>query len=174
MELVGSGSRARFYNNLDLKTYTRISQIRRAFDFLCHEGVHVEQWLPKAALSGRQFDLRLVTIAGQVQHAVVRTSKSPITNLHLGNRRGDLAELQSRLGRGGWKHIERITAQAAAQFPSSHCLGVDLLLEPGLRRPTILEVNAFGDLLPGVVHDGLSTYEAQVANLLALLRRDCR
>ncbi|MEZ6133784.1 MAG: STM4014 family protein [Pirellulaceae bacterium] len=170
MEMVGSGPRVRFYNNLKLNTYTRISQIRRAFEFLCREGVHVEQWLPKAAMAGRQFDLRLVTIAGQARHAVVRTSKSPITNLHLGNKRGELTQLQSQIGSAGWKGIEHVAQLAAAQFPGSHCLGIDLLLGPGFRKPTVLEVNAFGDLLPGVEHHHLNTYEAQVANLLATLR----
>jgi hypothetical protein len=42
-------------------------------------------------------------------------------------------------------------------FPKSLYAGIDLLLMPGLRKPAILEINAFGDLLPNVLHNGLDT-----------------
>jgi hypothetical protein len=42
-------------------------------------------------------------------------------------------------------------------------VGVDLLVSPDWRAHAVLEANAFGDLLPGVLCDGgLSTYEAEV------------
>jgi hypothetical protein len=34
---------------------------------------------------------------------------------------------------------------------------------PDLRRPVVLEMNAFGDLLPNVLHNGLDTYSAELA-----------
>jgi hypothetical protein len=45
--------------------------------------------------------------------------------------------------------------------------GLDLLLTPGFRRHAVLEINAFGDLLPGIFHDGLDTYGAEVAQFRA-------
>ncbi len=33
---------------------------------------------------------------------------------------------------------------------------------PGFRRHYLLEVNAFGDLLPGIVHRGCDTYQAEI------------
>lgn len=95
-------------------------------------------------------------------HCVVRTSRSPITNLHLGNRRGDLEMLRQRMSRQAWSEVLQLARQAAATFPSSHMLGLDILLQPGYRRPTMLEVNAFGDLLPGVLYRRQDSYEAQV------------
>ena len=46
-------------------------------------------------------------------------------------------------------------------------MGVDLLIAPDYRRFAVLEANAFGGLLPGVLSDGEDTYEAEV---LAVLR----
>jgi hypothetical protein len=52
-------------------------------------------------------------------------------------------------------------------FPRSLHGGVDLLIGTDLRAHAVLEVNAFGDLLPGVTCDGLDTYEAEIEDVLA-------
>ena len=62
--------------------------------------------------------------------------------------------------------------RAAACFPRTLCVGVDLLPAVGWRRFAVGEVNAFGDLLPrltglpGSGAEGLDTYAAQVAAVL--------
>ncbi len=165
MEMVGCGRRAKFYNNLKLRLYAQERQVARLINFLCESGAHVERWLPKAALVDRNFDLRLLVIGGQPMHCVVRTSRSPITNLHLGNRRGDLALLRQRMSADAWSEVLDVARRAAATLPGSHMLGLDILLQPGFRRPTLLEVNAFGDLLPGVLFRELDSYEAQIRTL---------
>jgi hypothetical protein len=48
-------------------------------------------------------------------------------------------------------------------FPGSLHGGVDLAVTSEFRRHVVLEVNAFGDLLPGVLHGGRDTYAAQIA-----------
>ena len=40
----------------------------------------------------------MVVIAGRPTHVVVRTEPGPMTNLHLGNVRGDLAALRAAAG----------------------------------------------------------------------------
>lgn len=162
MEAVGSGARTRYYNSLKLQVCHREREIRTAIDFLCRETAHVEQWLPKAHQAGRNFDLRIVTIGGRPRHLVVRTSPSPLTNLHLGNRRGDAALLRAQMGPSKWQDLMDAATLAARVFPDSLCVGLDILLQPGFRQPTLLEANAFGDLLPGVTDQGLDTYEAQI------------
>ena len=167
METVGSGARSRFYNNLKLRVYHREKEIRPAIEFLCRETAHIEQWLPKAHQSGRNFDLRIVAIEGKPRHVVVRTSHSPVTNLHLGNRRGDSDQLKQDVGQPKWQSVLDTAGRAAREFPNTICVGLDVLLQPGFRIPTILEANAFGDLLPGVTHQGLNTYEAQIATIVS-------
>ena len=44
-------------------------------------------------------------------------------------------------------------------------VGVDLMLEPGLRDHRIIEGNAFGDLLPNLERDGLDVYGWQIRRL---------
>nr|WP_044180725.1 STM4014 family protein [Pirellula staleyi] len=165
LELVRQRGTARFYNNLRLRHYDREHDLRTILDFLLGQGAHVEEWLPKASQADRNFDLRVVTFAGQACHMVVRTSRSPLTNLHLGNRRGDLAALRQSAG-ARWKIVPQLCEQAAAAFPAALYVGWDLLVTPGFRRAVILEGNAFGDLLPGVEHHSRSTYQQAIASSL--------
>jgi hypothetical protein len=165
-ELVRSDGELRLYNSLKVRRYTDLDEIRDLVDALCRERVHVEAWLPKASTRHNTvFDLRIVTIAGEPRHWVVRESRGPMTNLHLGNRRGDSAAVRDRMGPPVWAAVEETCRQTASQFSGSLHLGIDLLLTPGFRRHAVLEVNAFGDLLPGILADGLDTYSAQVAAL---------
>jgi hypothetical protein len=166
LEMVRRRGKARFYNNLRLTRYDRERDLRAIFDFLGREGIHVEKWLPKAVLGERNFDLRIVTVAGKAGHAVVRTSRTPMTNLHLGNRRGDLSLVQEIAG-SRWSMAPELCEQAAVAFPDALYVGWDVLVTPGFRKAYILEGNAFGDLLPGVLHAGLSTYGREIAATLS-------
>jgi hypothetical protein len=47
-------------------------------------------------------------------------------------------------------------------FPESLYAGIDLLFSPDFRRQAVIEVNAFGDLLPGVFWQGQETYAAEL------------
>jgi hypothetical protein len=62
----------------------------------------------------------------------------------------------------------RTCERVARCFPESLHVGVDLMFSPDWRRHAVAEVNAFGDLLPGLVVDGRDTYGEQVAALQRL------
>ncbi|MEU9838403.1 STM4014 family protein [Actinomadura sp. NPDC048032] len=162
----------RLVNSLRVRSYETEEEVATLIDLLAPDGLHVERWLPKAALGGRVFDLRVVVIGGEPTHAVVRTSRTPMTNLHLGGSRGDLEAVRHALGEDGWRRALDVCARAAACFPGSPMVGVDLLVGFGLRRFAVCEVNAFGDLLPGLTGlpgssaEGLDTYGAQVRSLV--------
>ncbi|WP_131738984.1 STM4014 family protein [Actinomadura roseirufa] len=155
-------------NSLRVRVYETEAEVAALVDALAPDGLHVERWLPKAAMDGRVFDLRVVVIGGVPTHAVVRTSRHPMTNLHLGGARGDLDAVRSALGEDGWHRALDVCARAAACFPGSLMVGVDLLVCIGMKRFAVGEVNAFGDLLPGLTGlaggpaEGLDTYTAQV------------
>ena len=74
-----------------IRRYHQAAEVADLIDALAREGVQVEEWLPKAGLDESVFDLRVVVIGGEARHAVVRMGPGPMTNLHLGNRRGDLS-----------------------------------------------------------------------------------
>ncbi|MFD6290230.1 STM4014 family protein [Streptomyces sp. NPDC060205] len=158
----------RLYNSLRVRRYTSEPEIAAIVDTLAPDGLHVERWLPKASLGGRSADLRIVVVAGRATHAVVRTSRSPLTNLHLGGARGDLAAVRALAG-DRWATAVEVSERAAACFPGTLCVGVDLLPALGWRRFAVGEVNAFGDLLPrltglpGSGAEGQDTYAAQIA-----------
>ena len=127
-------------------------EVAAIVDALAPDGLHIERWLPKASQGGRSADLRVVVVAGRATHAVVRTSRCPMTNLHLGGARGDLAAARAatEAAGGSWTGMLELCERAAACFPGSLRVGVDLLPAAGWRRFAVGEVNAFGDLLPGL------------------------
>jgi hypothetical protein len=158
----------RLFNNLRVRRYRAEREVAAIVDRLAPDGLHVERWFPKAALAGRVLDLRVVVTAGRPRHIVVRTSGHPITNLHLGNARGDVEAVRSAAGAAAWEEALHSCRRVAACFPASLHVGVDLMFAPSWRRHAVAEVNAFGDLLPGVLADGLDTYEEQIAALQQL------
>jgi hypothetical protein len=154
-------------NSLRVNRY-RGAEARAVVDVVCRDPVHVERWFPKASLEARTVDLRVVVVAGRATHAVVRASRHPMTNLHLGGSRIDVAKLRAVIGEARWREWMATCERAAGAFRGSLMVGVDLL--PGLRwdRHVVGEVNAFGDLLPHLPGlpdgpaPGVDTYTAQV------------
>src|SRR4029077_16576443 len=90
-------------NSRRIRRYEQAGEIAELIDALCRERVHVEQWVPKAALEGMAFDLRVVVIAGRAEHVVPRLGRGPMTNLHLKNRRGDVAALRAKMESPDWE-----------------------------------------------------------------------
>ncbi|MFH8474009.1 STM4014 family protein [Streptomyces sp. NPDC018000] len=164
----------RLFNSLRVRRCTTEREVATIVDALAPDGLHIERWLPKATQHGRAADLRVVVVAGRATHAVVRTSHSPMTNLHLGGERGSLDAVRAAVEAAGssWAEALAVCERAAACFPDTLCVGVDLLPATGWRRFAVGEVNAFGDLLPrltglpGSGAEGLDTYAAQVAAVL--------
>lgn len=168
VEMATVEGKLRLYNSRRLTTYRDPAEIARLIEALCRHRVHVERWLPKAGLGDSAFDLRVIVIAGQARHAIARLSRSPITNLHLLNRRAEAAAVRARMGEDAWIGAMAACERAMACFPNSHYAGIDLLIGPDFRRHAILEVNAFGDLLPRLLNAGDDTYTAELKALCAV------
>lgn len=152
----------RCYNSRRLQRYQGAA-VRPVLDALFRCGAYVEPWLPKARWRDGVYDLRIVVIGGRRRHTVARWSRGPITNLHLGNRRLDPADLD--LPAGTWTAVDTLATAVMAAYPHSLYAGLDVLLPRDPGPPRLLEVNAFGDLLPGLLDGGASTYAAEVAAL---------
>ncbi|MFF7457226.1 STM4014 family protein [Kitasatospora sp. NPDC008115] len=158
------------HNSLRVRRYREERAVAELVDRLAPDGLHVEQWVPKASQAGRSADLRVVVVAGRATHVVVRTSAQPMTNLHLGGARGSL-ELAREAAGPAWPDLLETAERAAACFPNSPMVGVDVLPTAAWRRAVVGEVNAFGDLLPGLTGlpegpaEGLDTYAAQLTAL---------
>lgn len=166
-ELSESDGRARVFNSLRPRRYEDGARIARLIDAIAAQGAYVERWIPKprapdgdSGYAGAHYDIRAVALDGFLRHRVARVGRGPLTNLHLGNRRGALAHW---LDDEAMHALETATQQAAMAFPRSRMIGFDLILREG--RSWVLEANAFGDLLLDLRWQGLSTYQDQ-----ALLR----
>jgi glutathione synthase/RimK-type ligase-like ATP-grasp enzyme len=173
VERVRENGQTLLYNSRKICYYTKREEIADIINILTAEGVQVEEWLPKAHLQGCGFDLRVVVINSQAQHIVVRLGKSPMTNLHLGNKRGDTEEFLAKVGRENWEIMKQTCETAAALFPNSLYCGIDLLIAPNFQHHAILEINAFGDLLPGIIWNGTDTYTSEVEAMLKKLKVNC-
>ncbi|MFC6593218.1 STM4014 family protein [Deinococcus lacus] len=155
----------RLYNSRQLLRYETWGEVYALLDALAPHRLHAEQWWPKASFGGRTIDLRVVTIGGRAQHTLVRSARGPITNLHLGNERGDAEALRRELG-PRWEMVEDAAESALNAFPGALYAGVDVLLTPGFRRAAVLEVNAFGDYHRGVRVAGRDTYQAELCAMM--------
>jgi hypothetical protein len=167
VEMVEERGVLRLYNSRRLQEYQELGRVARLIDWLCREGVHVEEWLPKESLGGPVFDLRVLVVRGEICHVVVRTSRGPMTNLHLLNQRGDVDAAQATVGRQRWHEALESCRRAAALFPDAWHCGVDVMFVARSRGHAILEINAFGDLLPGALWNGRDTYDAEIEALEA-------
>ncbi len=164
------GGETIFYNSGRLIRYTDATDIRQLVDWIAGEGMHVERWISKASLDGHVYDVRQLVCRYGAGHAVMRLSRTPITNLHLRNKRLLLEE--SVLPEAMCSSIGSTAQQALAAFPASFCAGMDVLVPASGNVPLIMDVNPFGDLLYYVQHDGLGTYEWELAQWLKQWRKE--
>ncbi len=164
VELVHGIDGDRYYNSLKIKKYTTRDKIQNILDFLFAQGAMVESWIPKARHEDSSYDLRVVGIAGKRRHAIARLSRGPMTNLHLGNQRCAVDELE--LPTSTWQEIDILVEKTMQAFPRSLYAGLDILLPRNDKSPVLLEANAFGDLLPNLLHHGENTYLAEINAVL--------
>ncbi len=169
IELAGDDAGTRLYATRRLRTYSDLGSVRRLVDALCRERLHVEAWVPKAGLAGRTCDVRVVVIRSRACHLMLRLASGPITNLHLEAEKGTEALLAAHGGEEALRLVRETAERAAACFPASFAMGVDLAIAPSWRRAWVLEVNAFGDRLEGVEWRGADTYTWEMR---AALNRD--
>jgi hypothetical protein len=146
------------YSHLKISVYSQREEIKALVDALAVQGAYAERWVPKPrapVAPQATYDLRVVAFCGRPRQRIARISRSPMTNLHLGNRRSAPHWLDGRQVDA----IESAVSQAAAAFAPSMSIGFDVVLRAS--RASVLEANAFGDLLPGLLFEGASTYDDQ-------------
>lgn len=153
----------KFYNSLKIRKYTDRKTIRTILDFLFKQGALVEPWVPKAKHHDLSYDLRVVAIAKERSHSIARLSSSPMTNLHLGNQRCYIEDLA--LSTAVWQQVDTLVEQCMHQFSRSLYAGLDIVLPRNGGGPILLEANAFGDLLPNLLHQGKTTYQREIEAL---------
>ena len=152
----------KWFNSLKIQRITRPDAIKNVVSFLLQEGSRLERAIPKARLENAFMDCRILLINGEPHFTVIRQNTHPITNLHLGGWRGDNDIFQQNVDADTWQHA-LASCRHIGRLHSCFHLGIDLLFEPGFKKHRIIEVNAFGDLLPNLFKNGLSVYGYQIA-----------
>ncbi|MHA3916395.1 STM4014 family protein [Halovulum sp. GXIMD14793] len=167
------GHTAMILNDADPRYGKRVQKVddhttlRKMFDLLQPLGLHVERWIPKAGLDGRSCDLRIVAIRNAPPFAVLRLSRSPITNLHLDAMRAEAEALFSLMDAAQVEAIWETVRKVQAAFPGSLSVAPDIAVRADLRSHVVLEVNAFGDHIRRMTIDGRTPQDWQVRQMLA-------
>lgn len=146
----------------DLRRLVHHREIGAIIDALAPLGLHTEAWLPKAGVEGGGADLRLILVDGEPVFNIMRVSRHPMTNLHLGGERRSPDALRARAGEAAWEALIETCRAVGRAFPSCFMLGVDAAILAGDRRHAVFEVNAFGDHVKGVQYQGWSPQEWQI------------
>ncbi len=164
--VVTANGKLELYNSLKLRHLSNTRELSRLIDSLVPHRIFAEEWLPKASYDHHStFDVRVLVVNGIATHFVPRVSSSPMTNLHLGNRRGEWIWIKQRLG-ANLAGFLQTSSQAARAIPDVFYSGLDVIVDPTLSKFHVLEANACGDLLPGIVNSsGEDTYQVQLTGL---------
>src|SRR5258706_15444255 len=167
LEFVDASDAIRLFNQRRVKTLREPGEVRRLVDEVCRQRCIAQVWIPKAGQHGRPFDVRVLVIGGAADHVMVRLGRGPMTNSQLLGGKGDVDLLRSKMKEGAWEQMLATCARALTLcFPKSLYAAFDVLVEPDYETTHILEANAFGDLLPGVLHKGYTTYGAEIAEAM--------
>lgn len=167
LEWVKADGELRLYNRRRIVCLRSAAEVRQIVDAVCGERCVAEVWIPKAAISTRPFDLRVVVVGGRARHVKVRLGRGPITNSLLLGGQGEAEAVRRRMGEEAWSRMLTMCEQAAmCCFPRTLYAGFDVLVEPDFKRSHVLEVNAFGDLLPATLHEGRDTYTWEIEEAL--------
>src|SRR5204863_6925666 len=89
IEIVVASDGPRLYNRRRIQIWRGAAEVRRLVDAVCGERCLAQVWIPKAGMSGRTFDLRVVVIGGRARHVMVRLGRGPMTNSQLLGGKGD-------------------------------------------------------------------------------------
>ena len=130
------------------------------------DGAVVERWHPKVTVEGGPADLRVVCLGGAPAHRVARVGRGPVTNLHLDAARMSAEAFFDAAPTRTCERVEAVARAVARAFPRTLVFGLDLHVD-GRGAVRVIEVNAWGDHLPGVSFEGREVYSAEVAMLLA-------
>jgi glutathione synthase/RimK-type ligase-like ATP-grasp enzyme len=140
-------------------------ELHAQLDFLLAEGAVVQRGIPMARIDGQNFDVRVVVLDGRPAFTVFRQSPHPMTNLHLGGRRGDWAACRAAVPTRAWLDALDDAVAAAGCF-DARMAGVDVVFDRDFGRHYVLEVNAFGDFFPGYTDaSGRTVHGLQIQNL---------
>lgn len=150
-----------FYSTRRLARLTG-ERLHAVLGYLLEQEACVQQGIRMAQIDGQNFDVRVVVVHGEPAFTIFRLSSNPMTNLHLGGRRGEIDRCRAAIPTRAWLDGLDHCVEAARLY-DAEMVGIDLLFESGYMRHFLLEVNAFGDFFPNLTDaQGRSVHEVEV------------
>lgn len=153
------------YNNLKLQKYSSIPKIKTIVDSMIPRGLLVEEWIRKKTFQKKSVDFRILVINGKAAFVVPRMSPHIITNLHLGNEKGNIDEVENVWGKELIHEAKTLAENAVKIIDGLFYGGVDVAISAN-GIPYVLEINAFGDLLLNIFQKELNAYEFELKEVL--------
>ena len=159
----------KLYNHLHLQKYSSIQDIKTIVTKMIPSELMVEEWIRKKTFQGKSVDFRILVINGKPAFVVPRMSNHFITNLHLGNEKGKIEEVEKAWGKPVIDDAKELAVQAVDKIGGLFYAGVDVAIS-NKNQSYVLEVNAFGDMLLRIFQNGMNTYEYELKEWLKRLR----
>ncbi len=153
------------FNALKVQRYSDQNEIRVIVKKMLDRDLLCEQWIPKKKHTGKNTDFRVLVVNGKATFVVPRLSAHNITNLHLGNEKGNIEACKQEWGESLIHEMVTLAVQAVKSIPDLFYAGVDVLVSTD-DIPFVLEVNAFGDLLIGLEFQGMTSSEVLLKECL--------
>ena len=151
------------------RSYNTTREAEALFGGLGRDGLHVEVKHWGIYVLNTYCDFRFLAIDGKVTHAIGRSGDLPVTHRYLGGRNREIDAYVEHNGEDQWRVMVDVAERAAACFPSSHRLGINVLPNRGPMQvvPDLLvtRIDPFGDYLPGLLTNGVDTWTAQLRSL---------
>ncbi|MBP2655814.1 MAG: glutathione synthase/ribosomal protein S6modification protein [Firmicutes bacterium] len=160
------GGKKFFYSGRKIAFITDKAKIGELIEWVLANGAHIETWIPKAAYQGTHFDTRVLVAAKTPQYFITRLSKTPITNLHLGNQRRNSSEVFTA---GQLAVLSQAAADVMKVFNKSLYAGIDIVCSPGY-KPYVIDVNPFGDLFHNLLGTEANVYYYEIKAALEKMR----
>ena len=150
-------------NTKKLKKFENNEEIDEILENILKLDCVVEVWMPKANYKGMLYDLRVVWQFGRVEFMVARTSKGPITNLHLNN--GAVKWEDIGLQEEDIMKINALCESAMKCFPGLNMAGIDIAFTKNMKTAYIIEINGQGDLIYQDIYNENIIYTNQVKEM---------
>ena len=155
VEMVRAGGELRLYNSRRSAATTDAARGRRADRCaLPGGGAGRAVGAQGRRSTGSAFDLRVVVIGGAGRARRRPDEPEPDDEPAPAEPPGRPRAVRSRMAAEAWEAAMRACERAAAVFAGLPVRGRRPVIAAGFRRHAVLEVNAFGDLLPGVTSRG--------------------
>lgn len=154
-----------FFNNNRVVNYRDRSDIDRLVTWVLEKGAHVESWIPKPSHDGMAYDTRVCIIDKKPEYLVSRFSKTPITNLHLRNKR---LSTESFMNEGNIDSIKNASVDVMRCFNNSLYAGLDVVHTKDMGS-YIIDVNPFGDLFYNLIDSPDNVYYKQIQKSIKML-----